>query len=248
MQAAPDTDREATVALVRDLTTTDEEKQEFLDLYNNGYASETQYGIRIQKRGTGANYQDFVFDQYDGTTKTPLMILKADTKVGIGTNSPTEKLEVAGNVKVTGNLTVTGTKSSLAELRDGRMVTLYAVESPENWFEDFGTRQLAEGVAWVALDSTFLEVVNTEINYHVFLSANGDCPGMYVARKTPAGFEVREVGGAKSNISFDYRIVVRRRGYEAARLAQAEFNITPERAGSLMFIPPTSIKVGGEAL
>ncbi len=86
---------EATLALVRG----DEPNQEYLDLYNNGYTTETQFGIRIQKRGTGV-YRDFVFDQYDGVTKTPLMIIKANTNVGIGTTTPQQKLDVAGNINV----------------------------------------------------------------------------------------------------------------------------------------------------
>ena len=48
---------EATLALVRG----DEPNLEIVDLYNNGYPSETQYGIRIRKYGTG-EFRDFVFD------------------------------------------------------------------------------------------------------------------------------------------------------------------------------------------
>ncbi len=62
-------DQEATLALTRDLGGGD---IEFLDIYNNGYSSETQHGIRIQKRGSGA-FQDFVIDRYDGSTKTPIL-------------------------------------------------------------------------------------------------------------------------------------------------------------------------------
>jgi hypothetical protein len=52
----------------------------------------------------------------------------------------------------------------------------------------------------------------------VFLTPNGDSEGLYVAGKTATGFEVREQGGGTSNISFDYRIVAKRRGYESVRL------------------------------
>lgn len=86
-------EREATLALVRG----DEPNQEYIDLYNNGYIGETQFGIRVQKRGTGA-YRDFVFDQYDGVTKTPLMMLKASGNIGIGTTTPGAKLDVNGNI------------------------------------------------------------------------------------------------------------------------------------------------------
>jgi hypothetical protein len=92
---------EATLALVRG----DEPNQEYIDVYNNGYPSETQYGIRMQKRGTG-QYRDFVFDQSDGTTKTEVLRLTASGNVGIGTSSPGAKLEIAQteySTRFTGN-------------------------------------------------------------------------------------------------------------------------------------------------
>ena len=143
------------------------------------------------------------------------------------------RVDSSGNLHITGNLTVDGTKSSTAKLQDGREVALYAVESPENWFEDFGSAELRNGVAWVPLDASFAQTVNAAVNYHVFLTANGDSNGLYVARKTPAGFEIREHGGGTSNVAFDYRIVARRRGYEAMRLLQV-----PERKNLEGFRPP----------
>ena len=134
--------------------------------------------------------------------------------VGIGTNAPTEKLEVFGNVRVNGNFVATGSKSAVVTLPDNREVLLYAVESPGNWFEDFGHATLSNGVARVEIDSTFAQTINTEMTYHVFLTPNGDCKGLYVARKTATGFEVRELGGGQTNVTFDYRIVARRKGYE----------------------------------
>jgi len=121
-----------------------------------------------------------------------------------------------------GNFAATGTKSAVVPLPDNRVVSLYAVESPENWFEDFGSGQLQNGEAEITLDPTFAETVNTESKYHVFLTPNGDSQGLYIARKSPAGFEVREQRGGKSDIAFDYRIVARRRGYETVRLRQVE--------------------------
>ena len=134
-------------------------------------------------------------------------------------------LDATGNLHVAGNLLVDGTKSSTAKLQNGREVALYAVESPENWFEDFGSAELKTGVAWVPLDASFAEATNTAITYHVFLTPNGDSNGLYVARKTVAGFEVREHGGGGSNAAFDYRIVVRRRGYETIRMAEVQTDL-----------------------
>jgi hypothetical protein len=92
------------------------------------------------------------------------------------------------------------------------------MQSPQHWFEDFGAGHLANGSAAVALDSTFAETVNGASDYHVFLTPEGDCRGLYVIRKTASGFEVRELGAGQSNVAFDYRIVALRRGYESVRL------------------------------
>jgi hypothetical protein len=51
----------------------------------------------------------------------------------------------AGNVMVTGNLTVVGTKSAAVPFPDGTQRVLYCMESPELWFEDFGAAKLKGG-------------------------------------------------------------------------------------------------------
>jgi hypothetical protein len=123
------------------------------------------------------------------------------------------------NFDTGGNMTCTGSKSAVVTVNNGRKVALYAVESTENWFEDFGSGQLSSGVISVNLDPAFLQTVNAGVEYHVFLTPNGDCRGLYVAQKTPTGFVVRELGGGTSSIAFDYRITAKRRGFESVRLA-----------------------------
>jgi hypothetical protein len=118
-----------------------------------------------------------------------------------------------------GNLACTGTKSAVVQVQNGqRQVALYAVEAPQNWFEDFGSGQLASGAAAVTVDPTYAQTVDMASDYHVFLTPEGDCQGLYISQKTPAGFEVHELGGGHSNVAFAYRIVALRRGYENVRL------------------------------
>jgi hypothetical protein len=119
---------------------------------------------------------------------------------------------------VNGNLDCSGTKSAVVPIVGGRKVALYAVEAPDVWFEDFGSGKLESGVATIALDPVFLQTVNANLAYHVFLTPGGDCNGLYVAQKLPTSFEVRELGGGKSNVAFDYRVIVRRKGYEKLRM------------------------------
>jgi hypothetical protein len=102
------------------------------------------------------------------------------------------------------------------------MVKMFTAESPEVWFEDYGTASLVGGVVTVNLDATFAQTVTTGNKYKVFLTPNGDCHGLYVAQKTPTSFEVRELGGGTSSVEFDYRISAHRKGYENTRLPVAE--------------------------
>jgi hypothetical protein len=111
-----------------------------------------------------------------------------------------------------------GFSMTAAVASGARRVALYAMESPQHWFEDFGAGRLENGTAAVALDPTFAQTVNGASDYHVFLTPEGDCRGLYVSRKTASGFEVRELGGGRSTVAFDYRIVALRRGFENVRL------------------------------
>src|SRR5439155_19852483 len=96
------------------------------------------------------------------------------------------------------------------------------------WFEDFGTAELKGGAAEVSLEPGFLQTVDTAADYHVFLTPRGDCHGLYLAKTTPAGFEVRELGGGNASIAFDYRIVARRRGFDVVRLQEVHVRQGPK--------------------
>jgi hypothetical protein len=134
-----------------------------------------------------------------------------------------------------GDLLCTGTKSAAVQVDGNRMVRLYAMEAAENWFEDAGAGQLVNGKATVQLDQVFAQTVNGEVDYHVFLTPNGECEGLYVASKGAQGFEVRELHRGHANISFDYRIMARRKGYEDVRMEDvtAHFELARRNAQEL---------------
>jgi hypothetical protein len=121
-------------------------------------------------------------------------------------------------INTAGALSCPGGTAAVALIDSGqRQVALYGVQSPQHWFEDFGSGQLTSGAVTVSLDPTFAETVNVS-DYHVFLTPKGDCRGLYVSKTTPTGFEVRELGGGQSSVAFDYRIVALRRGFESVRM------------------------------
>jgi hypothetical protein len=149
------------------------------------------------------------------------------------TNSASAVLETVGGsfggvctIDVSGNLFCSGSKSAVVPVNGGtKKVAMYAIEAPENWFEDAGSGQLANGSAVIQLENLFGQSVNTGMDYHVFLTPNGDCKGLYVSQKSATSFEVHELGGGTSSIAFDYRIMAKRKGFETIRMADktAEF-------------------------
>jgi len=123
-------------------------------------------------------------------------------------------------IDANGNLNCTGAKNAVVPVDGGaRTVALAAIESPKNWFEDFGSAQLVNGAAVVALDAEFTQTVNTSQEYQVFLTPYGDCKGLYVSNRTSNSFEVHELGGGSASLSFGYRITALRRNYENVRFA-----------------------------
>jgi hypothetical protein len=120
-----------------------------------------------------------------------------------------------GNVHMTGTLSSDVPKGTVVPFPDGTRRLLYCMESPEVWFEDFGTAKLKDGRAVVRLDPDFARVIKR--GYRVFLTPEGDCRGLFVRRKSAASFEVRELMGGKSSIAFSYRIVGQRKDIKEHR-------------------------------
>jgi len=138
-------------------------------------------------------------------------------------------------INQTGNLSCTGQVKTLVSTGGGsRTVETYATQSAENWMEDYGTGVMRMGVAVVKIDPAFAETVSETADYHVFLTPRADSKGLYVINATATSFEVRESGGGTSSLTFDYKIVAKRRGYEAQRLVDVTERFKTEQARALM--------------
>jgi hypothetical protein len=147
-----------------------------------------------------------------GTSNRSIGVVGFSNNVGVfgqSTNPASFAGLFAGNVQVTGTLSA-AVKNAVVPFPDGSARVLHCMESPEHWFEDFGTAKLKRGRAVVRLDADFAKVIKRG-DYRVFLTAEGDCRGLFVYRKSAASFEVRELMGGKSSIAFSYRIVGRRK-------------------------------------
>jgi hypothetical protein len=155
-----------------------------------------------------------------------VLIAKGDNVGGLCT------IDVSGNLACNGNLSGANLSAVVSAEGGARKVALYAMQSPENWFEDFGSGALTNGAATITFDPAFTQTVNTGTEYHVFLTPNGDSKGLYVSEKTVTSFEVREQGGGASSVAFDYRIVAKRVGYEKIRLADVTERFNRQEARS----------------
>ena len=128
-----------------------------------------------------------------------------------------------------GNLACTGQVKAVISTRNGaRQLETYAVQSAENWVEDYGSGQLEHGSATIQVEPAFAETVNTGVDFHVFLTPGGDCKGLYVTNKSAGSFEVHELGGGSSSIPFDYKIVAKRNGMESQRLVDVSERMRAE--------------------
>lgn len=123
---------------------------------------------------------------------------------------------VTQGLSVIGNFFVGGVKSAAVRFPDGSHRLLYAMESPEAWFEDFGRGKLTGGRARIKLDPRFAAAVRTS-DYHVFVTPEGSSRGLYVSARSGAAFDVREQQKGTSGIRFSYRIVARRKDVRAPR-------------------------------
>ena len=129
-------------------------------------------------------------------------------------------ISLNGDVQINGNLSVSGSKNRVVSTRIGK-VLMNAVESADAFFEDFGTAMTdAEGFCEVRLDDIFLETVNTDCAYHVFLTPYSDD---YAAKASIySKSKDRFIVCGTPYTRFDWRISAKQRGYEEIRMEVME--------------------------
>ena len=105
-----------------------------------------------------------------------------------------------------------GTVSTIVKNTKNKLVNLYCPESPEVLFQDFGTGALVNGVAHINMDETFAKniTVNEKHPLRVIIQLEGDCKGVFVTNKTQTGFDVKELQGGNSSISFTWFVSANR--------------------------------------
>ena len=139
----------------------------------------------------------------------------------IGTNgSDDDKVSIdnAGNEILAGNLQSDTSPLVRTHLSDGNAVMSFGERTAAPAIDDMGEAQLVYGSAYVPLEATFAKAVDKSSKYLVFVTAQGENRGLYVTNVTARGFAVRESGGGRSSLAFDYRIVAKPADMTAMRL------------------------------
>lgn len=187
---------------------------------NPGYSVGIQGVANAQNQDAiaveGSSYSNSGFSTggyFEGLTYPGVLIAYA--YVGGWTNGVTAR-------KIVG----TGSVSEIVPTANHGRVTLTAPESPEYWYQDYGSVKLVNGKAHVELDPVLADIifVNDENPIRVFCTPV-DMPlfnGVCIINKTNHGFDIVEINNGTHSGTIDYQIVVKpKTNYGEGRFPQA---------------------------
>lgn len=196
---------------------------------NDVFTVSTQHFVGVSGELDAESDDDVagIFQSSSGNTAAPMWLFAGTTGQNDGVlnlfdSSGNQQLTITdiGDIFMSGEVFTGGICSTgcLVGNKPVRRVAEYAASEAEPTIEDNGEGVLAGGRAYVALDPKFASVIDTTSAYLVTVTPEGDCDGLYVTGRTPAGFIVREIHDGHSNVGFAYRIVAKKFGEHAARL------------------------------
>jgi hypothetical protein len=134
-------------------------------------------------------------------------ILCSNEKSGNDVYIDYDETAIPTDYKILG--TAPGSVSMSVQNTKGDYVVMHAPETPECYFEDYGQGTLVNGRVHIDMDPTYAKniCVNEKHPLRVYVQLEGDCKGVYVTNKTTTGFDVVELDGGTSNITFQYHII-----------------------------------------
>lgn len=118
------------------------------------------------------------------------------------------------NLSVKGYLLAEGSKSRLAKTKNYSGRLLYCYETAKPYFGDIGEATLDEdGVCYIFVDDIFMETINTECQYQVFLQKYGQ-GDVWVEERKPNYFLIR----GTPHLKFGWELKARQMGFEMERM------------------------------
>ncbi|MBN2543790.1 hypothetical protein JXI42_13095 [bacterium] len=120
-------------------------------------------------------------------------------------------------VYYSGGLGGSGSKLAIVRTEEGPR-GVYCQESPENWFEDFGSAVIENGSSIVRIKKDYLQTVTIDHEHpmKVFITPNQRI-GEWWVEKDEAHF-ILHAPDAPDGAEFDYRVAAKRRDFEDVRL------------------------------
>lgn len=120
---------------------------------------------------------------------------------------------IYGALYVAGGLRVAGTKQAVRETENYGEKGVYCYETPTPLFGDVGSGEIAvDGKCYVDIEDILKEMINTEMQYYVFLQKCGE-GDLYVSECCPDYFIVTGTPGLK----FFWELKAKQKGYEYNR-------------------------------
>lgn len=169
--------------------------------------------------------KDYYTDGNIVSQKSDAFWIKNSNQVIISGNGGTgNQLNVYGDhVDVLGDFTVyNGTKNAASVTRDGVRATP-AYEMAENWFGDMGESATDDNCEiTVPVDPIFGDIVNTSVQYQVFLQSYSSAH-IWVDERSEDGFIVKS---DQPNAKFAWELKAKRRGYENNRLVKTDMTLS----------------------
>lgn len=123
-------------------------------------------------------------------------------------------LQTAGNVYAWGNIGCSGEKNRIVDTENYSNRKLYSYEFSSPMFGDIGEGITDQnGECYISFDDVFLESINSNCEYQVFLQKEGQ-GDLWVEEKTPQYFLIK----GTENLKFAWEVKVKQRDYEYERL------------------------------
>lgn len=120
---------------------------------------------------------------------------------------------IYGILYVAAGLKVAGTKQAVRETENYGEKGVYCYETPTPYFGDIGSGEIAaDGKCYVDIEDILKEMINTEMQYYVFLQKRGS-GDLYVSECSPDYFIVTGTPGLK----FFWELKAKQKGYEYNR-------------------------------
>jgi hypothetical protein len=126
------------------------------------------------------------------------------------------------------NRKITGTNavSEIIPTPNHGRITMTAPESPEYWYQDYGTAEMINGRAHVDIDPILADIViiDAQNPIRAFFTPQDmlNFNGAAIVNQTATGFDIVELNGGRNNGKVQYQIIVRpKTGYGEGRFPQA---------------------------